>query len=1710
MENFANSSNINIGDVSSQIRNILGQNIEEGNKNNNKNENIQYNENCTYTTSLENEYLVKQNTVKNIPYISKENIPEPNQNIQKEVTIKDTSDDIRTPYTTNCFLSKENMSKYFSNNDNEFNTNKNLQDAVNRRKQIREMILSNNSLNLSLSSHNFEQIDIKEHISEQNFTNIHKQMLDQYNSTNKGNNSRNGENGVRRDYNGKNDCTINNQNNIYGKINNNNYNSNLHNNNNNVNTGNIGIPLHKLVSNDNGNENDIDYKTFLTLDSNQTIFKAKPLKVPDISFLHSNSKSYSGNSFNNPYESERQIEYNAESNSNNDNNYNFTRNKILYEKLDGLSFYCDDDDNKIISTSRRNYQSSTLQKLTGIFNYNNNSIVDKSALDRSMSHFDLRREKQNDIVKNYIKINKVRNGNIRNEDNGTNNIFNNCIHKDENRKMHVHGENDLNNADMHRNAFDHDYNKNYDTMYNIRRSTNIIDNLVHNRLVYNNNHIFNNNENINILNKISNPNSVYPIDFRSNNTHDGICNNIGKYNRYNNFNYRTIDNKYVYDKNNFMHENENYVNLSYIKNIEKFKELLINIATDNLKEYVKCLQNINEKNLKQYKDDIMQVSNYNINHFINEAFKVSNPVKNIKESILNNSDTFSSLHKSTNESDDLSTTTHDDNNSSNSDLINLTESRRDKNSCIHISCNDVHSSANDCKNNSKYCSKKNVKYANELAYVSTNKSRKCRKLKNRLNLSLVNRSKTNKSSKNCDNNHTKNVRSKDPNSKNIQSNTQEKNTHNLEIVGNLNDIKEGRKKKKSYNIPLNKQKNNVGNDCHNSYYANSCKNCCKKAQVNNFSPQKGKKKNSCNSNKKYVLHNSKNSQKYNFSFNTDSEDYNDNNEYLYISQNDSDKNNYEELNTKENLTTSSDKNACKCNDTHKDENKKEYNSKNYSDIDAYISNEDIKENKNDKFHKEYNHKDKYDVNKEPKHLHMHSHTRQASNKQMSNASLMKRSNSEKIFGTQKDSNIDNKTENTIHNKYINCNVNKSLDYCENINSNDKLSRIKNSNENNINCSLKRESNYNFDGILNKDHENISNSNDDALNFQANSKDNKKHLKNEMDISNSTQDDNYNYKQSIDINPNTIENIRDLIKNNKTRVENLYVNESSQDNLCINKNINELKYRMKENNKSVPLNKFNNTSNLDNEHPYSINSYNDETENRNIIQCSLDSFNDEFYNSVTIPTPAESILSKSSLCSSHNENTLKKNNFDCVDSQSANGETIDHSFPIEKENSFIKECKMEMKVHRNDLLNDNSSSNNGDNSNNIYINKKEFLGKYTYSEFSLNTKQNISNSIATNNINNVDRKFIDKNTNLIVDEVYKELFQQKKNIFPEMNNSSEIISNTSHMNNLMVNGLGNNTNWYNNDNSSYNNELGEKNKNIIRKIINTLEIKEMKTKTKQGVFEITPNGEVMFTFLGRSEIMKYKNVQNKKYVNIDISKPRKLLFIIDVGGVNIKIKDILLNIILDFYNIFEEELPQAHKVRYTYAYDVVEAFKKHTPKISLTKKWLGIYNLMSNGNAPDFIATLKSNMFIDKIEIKNNYVSFILKDKNTINLHIDDLNEVTTQFTKSMMNNKNGNIHQPNMPQSNINLIGIEGQNEHVKNIMMNLQVLLKRAGISIDIIIQNWCNTLQAYSHCLGLLTKGNSQYALKLKKTLSNISGNPEFHKRNVYFSIFPIFVDE
>ncbi|KNC37505.1 hypothetical protein PFLG_02314 [Plasmodium falciparum RAJ116] len=164
-----------------------------------------------------------------------------------------------------------------------------------------------------------------------------------------------------------------------------------------------------LVSND--DEID-DYKTFLTLDSNQTIFKNKPLKVPDLSFLNNSSRTFSNTDF-------LHMDNNNNNNNNNREVYNeertnFVRNKIIYEKLDGLSF-CYDNDSKNFNFppgQDDHDKSIQLQKdhKTGILYECNNKNYNMS--DKNLNIFELKKENKNNIVKNYIKINKVENSNI--------------------------------------------------------------------------------------------------------------------------------------------------------------------------------------------------------------------------------------------------------------------------------------------------------------------------------------------------------------------------------------------------------------------------------------------------------------------------------------------------------------------------------------------------------------------------------------------------------------------------------------------------------------------------------------------------------------------------------------------------------------------------------------------------------------------------------------------------------------------------------------------------------------------------------------------------------------------------------------------------------------------------------------------------------------------------------------------------------------------------------------------------------------------------------------------------------------------------------------------------------------------------------------------------------------------------------------------------
>ncbi|CRH00093.1 conserved Plasmodium protein, unknown function [Plasmodium relictum] len=1810
MQNFVDLDHIRTSNVTSENHHKILKNVEEvseNNNNNNKND-----QNC----------LISENMHNNISYVCNNNIDD--KHTLKHLKTKDITDQNFLIHSDNYLRNNEHSKEIFKNDES--NT-KNLEEAVNRRRKIREMISAYNSLNLS--SCNLDNIDIQKKISLHHFDynndeddkceSFVKKNIPEENYTDKFHKNQN-----KKENNYNYDSSITYKNNDISSCNNYSYYCNNDNIKSRINE-NI---LDKSFINDD-DEMD-DYKTFLTLDSNQTIFKKKPLKLPDISFLNNSSRNY-----------------NTMHNDDNDND--ILRKKIIYEKLD-LSSFCYDDNKNINFLSQCNGENSTLQKRTGINEFN------KVCVDNNISFYELKKESKNNIVKNYIKINKVENSNIEQLINNNLSHSNNYVDKKIKSYEQKHlKENSYANRLSSKNDLDNAYFKYYNL--HSSRKPNDKNNNLHSSTVKTKKE-----QNINFINKISNASIVYSSELKYSNLPENISKK--NYKNYNNSKYENIDNEHLNDKVKFSLEEKTYLNSSYIKNIEKFKELLINATKDNLNEYVKCLQNINNKKLRNYKHYVKQVNNYSISQYLNTTFRASVPQKNIRELMLNNSDTFSSIQKCLNESDDLSTTTHSDNSS----ISNFTYK-----SLINSNNNNNNLSLKIYKRKKKY----HLRNTSTLSTTSTNEINSCsEKIKNEISFSLANKNRQKKYDKSSYSFSNVNPKLENVINKNNFPNIKENDFYNLKRLDNLNvknvkkeqnlDINDSLKsnyikrilKKKNLYEPL--ENYIVEKKICNSDYANNYKNYDK----DNFKEneyicslkKKKKKKRNINNNINYI-HSSKNKNKNKnyFPFNTDSEDYNKklNSSSVSLLRSNSCENNYkkllsnDELNKSNNQTnnTTNNKNILYIKDG---DNNIKYEDNNYHEVDKFprqslfnCTNNFLSKNVLSNINQDnVNEENMYELGQIRKNEDTNGNNSCESNRSNmnnedfsyinflknrnfinihDNASKNGKMENNNVIYLQNDtceSNINNdllnkkkslclskknsedfpmydkklikidsltKERNKISYKDSSLIRNNNLFYFNNVDDKNEINSIEKKNENILLNNIKRENFDNSIFINKKEKDSVS---IDVLNFnfQSSPNNNVNLNKNNFEIPNNIQEYNCQYPEHA--NKSEGRDIGEIIRNNKTRIENLYDNEPSQSDYYLSENTSECKYNINENiednkNSRPFLNKYDYFYKSLKENSYSFNSYKEDIENKSVIGCSLDSFNEEFDNPISAPTPAASSFSNISLNSSYNKNFNKLNVFNLKNNQNNNVCEIHNHLNDQKYYMNIDELKKgnfynnnnsksnydksstgnknfnnskEKNINLNLVSDKNKhniyenhrhtiNTNKGENSysvnhflnkkyemsnastnflkNNInntennfdFINNKKYNDnsqilidkKYTnftnvfkdninkknisdtFSESTVNNRKSL-NSIITNNINNLDKNLIHNNENIIIQKpLYKEIYNNYT--FSKKNNSPETL--TNNLINLTE------PNW----------NYKKTNKNSVNKIVNTLEIKDIKINTKQGIFEITSVGEVIFTFLGRSEIKRYKNVK-KKNMNIDISKPRKLLFIIEIDGINIKIKDVLMNEVLDYYNIFEEELPKTHNARYEYAYNVVETLKKHTPKVSLTKKWFGTYHLMSNGSTPDFIAILNNNMFIEKVEIKNNHVTFILKDRTSITIHNDDLNEITTNFTKKTIEEKEKSV---NDSKGSYNFLKeMKGDNEDIKIILMNLQKLLKKTGVSIDIIIQNWCNTLHAYSHCLSLLTKGNAEYTLKLKKALADMTEKTEIHRRNIYFSIFPIIIEE
>ncbi|KJP87664.1 hypothetical protein AK88_02692 [Plasmodium fragile] len=1819
---------------------------------------------------MENNYLLNQNKQKSGPHISEENTTvKTNNNAHRECKVEPHTDNIHHAFSANCLKSKS-TSKDFLTNEEETSTKKSLEEAVNRRKKINEMIAAYNSLNLSLSSCNFgnlnnlDNLDIRKKTSLYNSD--HSAAVDyQHQMSYKKKISGGNYSGVTNEaeeikgepYNGRGGCV----NNEIARLSRSNYsNSLLHRGGNftggdglvcrikdlSAGHGNGNEKCHKNSSDQSQDDDELeDYKTFVTLDSNHTIFKTKPLKLPDLSFLHNSSRVYSTLDFSN-----------AGEDNHSSNNNRFCRNRILYESLEGLSSFDHDGDDDSVGggvnvcgdmnishvmdphtkpnpISEKSAENDALRKkTTGMPESSHQNCVDKNTM-----FFDPRKESKKNVAKNFLKSSRLKNYNVEQLINESINRIGhvspvsrtggpnvNRFHCGENRernRSHSKRHTNERNTDQN-NAMEFNFVKNDSICNNsYRRQT---ADLGGTKISM---HIRASNAKIekgtNYLRRISNTCDICPATYNCEDGPEGICNDRGERHIRSSDKYANTHTQYghPYDVKKRGQESETHRNSlhrsnwhcnslprrhSYLHNIQQFKEMLLSVATDNLNEYAKCLQSINNEKLKSYKYCIKRVNDYNISQYLSATFRASIPVKGIEESVLTNSDTFSSVRNSAYENDESSVSPHGGDTSC-EELANVSIAGGDSNSeCTGDCVSEWHGANGRLK---VYKKKKKIKRTNCLEHIPKGEFNSCpEKIKSERNDTTgVSR---------IDQNYMHNGKSSyayEKSQKQRKRQTYAIRQCKLANVTNsslqLNYVDQNLKRQnKTCEQPLDGKtyldgrRNICGRDCSDYSDCSGC-GCYSCARTPNGQTAQFLKK-THESKVKYPHSKScggKNKQNAFLSLDADSKNHNDLLKSSSISPSSLCEGDYKELAFKDEPSGRQDifanvKSISNCNDTLMDDLMRKDSTKgggHRGEKSTFKNDIDLKVSENLGDYTEVNYLQEFPLLREDNkcvniynimrnvdqgdphertfkengphpivefnsngyplapNLHNQNGTNELGRNNHTRdkkQSCSTRGVSEKYFVESEKLSEPHPTGEERSN--ASC---QNYDPFEDKRFTNVVSLYRRDNSNEVETDgrgtsppfydLQRDSMTNCDSpFLSKKEKDMKKGGNHVLSFivEESQHNYDRHREDhKMDVENTPLVNNpYSCKKSRLHCGEKYEGkgIEEIIKNNKTRIEHLYDSEGSQSHVCMGENISGFTHTVedemepKQNETPFFVHKIDNSCSSQNDpslYSVNFNSYNEQMEDKNIISCSLDSFNEEFIAPISVPTPAASIFSDGSVYSPHkgNLNGEESPHQGGVNVEMNTGRDLPVGGPFQMYHQNYNCDTNQMGYHKIGVVNKKCDYDSLGLPQD-YFPKREDTIQCSSNHFTNLTEGGNYSSITTPG--ELLNKFSTKKDESMVEKKFnpsdKKISNEESNTYKGKRMGDHIDNENVNLHFQRKGSIVQRTNQtYHQQSSSSsdrarNDTIGEEGnglkkkgkKNELDKIVNTLEIKETKIKTKQGIFEITSEGKVLFTFFGRSEIKEYKKVKKHK-VNIDISKPRKLLFIIEINGIDIKIKDVLLDDVLDFYNLLEEELPKSHQVRYEYAYDVIETLKKHTPKVSLTKRWFGVYNLMSNGSTPDFMATLKNNMFIDKIEIKNNQVMFALKEGNTVTLNIDDLNGVTTKMTRQLRERaKNTTEEDAKNGCEALLRDKVSVDEQDVKAVLLNLQLLLKKTGVSIDIVIQNWCNTLQAYSQCLDLLTKGNAEYTLRLRKALSDITATTELHRRDIYFSIFPVIVEE
>ncbi|CEL99471.1 unnamed protein product [Vitrella brassicaformis CCMP3155] len=197
--------------------------------------------------------------------------------------------------------------------------------------------------------------------------------------------------------------------------------------------------------------------------------------------------------------------------------------------------------------------------------------------------------------------------------------------------------------------------------------------------------------------------------------------------------------------------------------------------------------------------------------------------------------------------------------------------------------------------------------------------------------------------------------------------------------------------------------------------------------------------------------------------------------------------------------------------------------------------------------------------------------------------------------------------------------------------------------------------------------------------------------------------------------------------------------------------------------------------------------------------------------------------------------------------------------------------------------------------------------------------------------------------------------------------------------------------------------------MLQELLDTRDVPPQKVTTKWGLMEVTERGDFVFPYrgkVGESGDRSDGDVSRERGPRAQVLEgSRELRYVIEAGGLFVRIED-PSDPTQAPQRIHFRSLSSRHRMRYRYAFRVVETLRAHTARITL-KRPEGTYRLMSNTPRADFVALFshRHSPCVKRVDVRGGLVTFKthLPHHTTFTLPADDLPTSTDPSLKDTCN-----------------------------------------------------------------------------------------------------------